>query len=140
GHCRTDVRCTCRANLVGVRRSAASPLRSSEEWSSPSSFQGYRRAHEQVMSVRTETVPRAAKELRMKFRFLTLVALTGFVSLAICLASSPAVMSAEKNCAADADKEFSLPNGFCATIFADKVGHARQLAVTPDGTVYVNTW
>ena len=49
-------------------------------------------------------------------------------------------MSEEKNCTADADKELSLPNGFCATIFADKVGHARQLAVTPDGTVYVNTW
>ncbi|MGC2340155.1 MAG: glucose dehydrogenase, partial [Methyloceanibacter sp.] len=49
-------------------------------------------------------------------------------------------MSEEKNCAADADKELSLPNGFCATIFADKVGHARQLAVAPDGTVYVNTW
>ena len=38
------------------------------------------------------------------------------------------------------DKELSLPSGFCATIFADKVGHARQLAVAPDGTVYVNTW
>ncbi len=31
---------------------SASPLRSGEEWSSPSSFQGYRRAHEQVMSAR----------------------------------------------------------------------------------------
>src|SRR5215468_6862709 len=34
----------------------------------------------------------------------------------------------------------SLPKGFCATIFADKIGHARQLAVAPDGIVYVNTW
>ncbi|PNG27157.1 PQQ-dependent sugar dehydrogenase [Methylocella silvestris] len=34
----------------------------------------------------------------------------------------------------------SLPRGFCATIFADNIGHARQLAVAPDGTVYVNTW
>ena len=76
----------------------------------------------------------------MKFRSLTLIALTGFVSLAISLASSAAVMSEEKNCAADADKELSLPTGFCATIFADKVGHARQLAVASDGTVYVNTW
>ena len=31
----------------------------------------------------------------------------------------------------------SLPKGFCATIFADNVGHARQLVVAPDGTVYV---
>ncbi len=34
----------------------------------------------------------------------------------------------------------SLPKGFCATVFADKLGHARQMAVGKDGTVYVNTW
>ena len=34
----------------------------------------------------------------------------------------------------------SLPTGFCATLFADKLGHARHLAVAADGTVYVNTW
>ena len=34
----------------------------------------------------------------------------------------------------------TLPKGFCATIFADGIGHARQLAVAPGGTVYVNTW
>lgn len=34
----------------------------------------------------------------------------------------------------------SLPKGFCATIFAAHVGHARHLAVGKDGTVYVNTW
>jgi len=33
-----------------------------------------------------------------------------------------------------------LPSGFCATVFADDLGHARHLAVSPDGTVYVNTW
>jgi glucose/arabinose dehydrogenase/cytochrome c5 len=34
----------------------------------------------------------------------------------------------------------TLPNGFCATIFADGIGHARQMAFAPDGTLYVNTW
>jgi glucose/arabinose dehydrogenase len=34
----------------------------------------------------------------------------------------------------------TLPKGFCATIFADNIGHARQLVVAPDGTVFVNTW
>jgi len=34
----------------------------------------------------------------------------------------------------------TLPKGFCATIFADGIGHARQLAVAPSGTIYVNTW
>ena len=33
-----------------------------------------------------------------------------------------------------------LPPGFCATIFAHGIGHARHLIVAPDGTVYVNTW
>lgn len=34
----------------------------------------------------------------------------------------------------------TLPQGFCATVFADGIGHARQLVVTPNGTIYVNTW
>ncbi|MGH8211348.1 MAG: PQQ-dependent sugar dehydrogenase [Steroidobacteraceae bacterium] len=33
-----------------------------------------------------------------------------------------------------------VPHGFCATVFADKVGHARHLVVAPNGVVYVNTW
>lgn len=34
----------------------------------------------------------------------------------------------------------SLPEGFCASVFADGIGHARQMALAPDGTLYVNTW
>ncbi len=34
----------------------------------------------------------------------------------------------------------TLSPGFCATVFADKIGHARHLAVAPNGVVYVNTW
>jgi glucose/arabinose dehydrogenase len=48
-------------------------------------------------------------------------------------------MSAEKDCP-ETDAGIALPKGFCATIFADKIGHARHLVVAPDGTVYVNTW
>jgi glucose/arabinose dehydrogenase/mono/diheme cytochrome c family protein len=33
-----------------------------------------------------------------------------------------------------------LPPGFCASIFADGIGHARHLVVAPNGVVYVNTW
>jgi glucose/arabinose dehydrogenase/cytochrome c5 len=33
-----------------------------------------------------------------------------------------------------------LPAGFCATVFADGIGHARHLVVAPSGVVYVNTW
>ena len=34
----------------------------------------------------------------------------------------------------------TLPAGFCATVFADNIGHARHLVVAPNGAVYVNTW
>jgi glucose/arabinose dehydrogenase/mono/diheme cytochrome c family protein len=34
----------------------------------------------------------------------------------------------------------TLSPGFCATIFADKLGHPRHMAVAADGTVYVNSW
>jgi glucose/arabinose dehydrogenase/mono/diheme cytochrome c family protein len=33
-----------------------------------------------------------------------------------------------------------LSPGFCATVFADKIGHARHLVVAPNGVVYVNNW
>jgi glucose/arabinose dehydrogenase/mono/diheme cytochrome c family protein len=38
------------------------------------------------------------------------------------------------------DSGLKLPPGFCATIFADGIGHARHLVVAPSGVVYVNTW
>lgn len=34
----------------------------------------------------------------------------------------------------------TLAPGFCASVFADNIGHARHLAVSPSGVVYVNTW
>jgi glucose/arabinose dehydrogenase len=40
-------------------------------------------------------------------------------------------------CSAD-NAGLTLPKGFCATVFADGLGQARQLAVAADGTVYVN--
>jgi glucose/arabinose dehydrogenase/cytochrome c5 len=38
------------------------------------------------------------------------------------------------------DPGITLPPGFCATVFADNLGHARHLTVTSNGVVYVNTW
>jgi hypothetical protein len=34
-----------------------------------------------------------------------------------------------------ADTGITLPGGVLRTIFADKVGHARQMVVAPDGTL-----
>ncbi|MGO9804440.1 MAG: PQQ-dependent sugar dehydrogenase [Steroidobacteraceae bacterium] len=38
------------------------------------------------------------------------------------------------------DAGLKLPPGFCATAFAEKLGHTRHLVVAPNGVVYVNTW
>src|SRR6202166_3578176 len=53
--------------------------------------------------------------------------------------SPPAVPQSSGACP-QSDSGLKLPAGFCATIFADGIGHARHLVVAPDGVVYVNTW
>jgi glucose/arabinose dehydrogenase/mono/diheme cytochrome c family protein len=45
----------------------------------------------------------------------------------------------QPRCAGDSGG-LTLPQGFCATVFADKLGHARHLVVAQNGVVYVNTW
>src|SRR5438046_5299557 len=44
-----------------------------------------------------------------------------------------------EGCAND-DSGLKLPPGFCASVFADSVGHARHMVVGPNGVLYVNTW
>jgi len=38
------------------------------------------------------------------------------------------------------DAGLRLARGFCATIFADDLGHPRQMVMAPNGVLYVNTW
>src|SRR4030081_3246986 len=54
-------------------------------------------------------------------------------------AAPPAAAAAGSACAGD-NGGIVLSPGFCATVFADKIGHARHLVVAPNGVVYVNTW
>jgi glucose/arabinose dehydrogenase len=42
-------------------------------------------------------------------------------------------------CAGD-NGGITLPPGFCASVFADTIGHVRHIVVAPNGDVYVNTW
>src|SRR6202161_4032741 len=53
-------------------------------------------------------------------------------------AETPAARSAPA-CPAG-DTGITLSPGFCATIFADNLGHVRHLVVAPDGTLYANSW
>jgi glucose/arabinose dehydrogenase/mono/diheme cytochrome c family protein len=50
-------------------------------------------------------------------------------------AQVPAVAACPAN-----DSGLTVPAGFCATVFADGIGHARHMAVAANGVVYVNPW
>jgi hypothetical protein len=52
---------------------------------------------------------------------------------------SSAAPPTQRSCQGDSGS-LMLPAGFCATVFADNIGHARHMAVADDGTLYVNTW
>lgn len=54
-------------------------------------------------------------------------------------AAAPGGRTAAAACAPD-NGGLTLPQGFCATVFADSIGHARHIVVAPNGVVYVNTW
>jgi hypothetical protein len=58
---------------------------------------------------------------------------------AFAQSSAIAAPAASVACPSD-DTGLRLPAGFCASIFADGIGHARHLVVAPNGVVYVNTW
>lgn len=51
-------------------------------------------------------------------------------------ASAPDAPASQQACAAD-NGGITLPAGFCASVFADGLGRARHMAVTPSGDVYV---
>jgi glucose/arabinose dehydrogenase/mono/diheme cytochrome c family protein len=54
-------------------------------------------------------------------------------------AAPPAMSATAAGCSGD-NGGIVLSPGFCATVFADNIGHARHLVVAPNGVVYVNTW
>jgi glucose/arabinose dehydrogenase/mono/diheme cytochrome c family protein len=53
--------------------------------------------------------------------------------------TTPVAQAAALDCPVK-ETGITLSPGFCATIFADNLGHVRHITVAPDGTVYVNTW
>jgi glucose/arabinose dehydrogenase/mono/diheme cytochrome c family protein len=53
--------------------------------------------------------------------------------------SAPTGASGSAECHGD-NGGITLAPGFCASIFADKIGHARHMVVAPNGVLYVNTW
>jgi glucose/arabinose dehydrogenase/mono/diheme cytochrome c family protein len=71
-----------------------------------------------------------------------------FCSVGLCIAgltasaqNSPGASQETGHASCPGDEtQLTLPSGFCGTIFADGIGHARHMVVAPNGVVYVNTW
>jgi len=75
------------------------------------------------------------------------IVLTGTVLAGLSLTTRPSDAQVTREAATAGSGVCVGDNGgitlsprFCATVFADKLGHARHLAVAPNGVVYVNTW
>src|SRR3984957_13421725 len=78
---------------------------------------------------------------RSQHRFIcrTVLAASAFCSLALALPAVGLAADAAPGKCAD-DSGLTLPAGFCASLFADGIGHARHMVVAEGGVVYVNTW
>ena len=66
--------------------------------------------------------------------------MNGFAVIGVCLCGSVASAQMKPDACPGDDTGLRLPAGFCATLFADAIGHARHLVVAANGVVYVNTW
>src|SRR2546425_6446198 len=89
-----------------------------------------------VMRDHLPTCGRTAPLAALPFLIIALLLATGSSSAAQERHTAPARTEA----CADDNSGITLPPGFCATVFADNIGHARHLVVAPNGVVYVNTW
>jgi len=58
---------------------------------------------------------------------------------ALAPSGSQAVAAEAEACTGD-NGGITLSPGFCATVFADNIGHVRHMVVAPNGALYVNTW
>jgi len=80
-------------------------------------------------------LPSAIRETRQAI--LSIVLLTAAILTIGCTSSDKRASTPTPPCDHGG---LTLPGGFCATVFADSIGHPRHLAVSSNGTVYVNTW
>src|SRR5256885_5760695 len=81
---------------------------------------------------------RIADSLSRRFLYAGLI--LGLVLATGAFLARQAKPATTKQVCADDNGGITLSRGFCATVFADNIGHARHLVVAPNGVVYVNTW
>jgi glucose/arabinose dehydrogenase/mono/diheme cytochrome c family protein len=84
---------------------------------------------------------RSLRPYRLRLPVVVVLGTWFVCSLMVSAQSQPIPSKKTKtgSCAHD-DSGLRLPAGFCATVFAEEIGHARHLVVSPSGVVYVNTW
>jgi glucose/arabinose dehydrogenase len=74
------------------------------------------------------------------FTILATTALGGMALMTACHGSAQKALAPAAQTCNLPETGLTLPPGFCATVYADHLGHARHMAMTADGTLYVNTW
>ena len=84
----------------------------------------------------TTTTPRRSHQQKALRLAIAATLLTG---AAFTMPHAEAAAPQTTSCPGD-NGGLTLSPGFCATVFADNIGHARHMTVAADGTVYVNTW
>jgi len=82
----------------------------------------------------------------LRRRAMVAMSVAATAAAAVLIAAGPRVAAQSKPtgaasaaCAGD-NGGITLPPGFCATVFADHLGHARQMVFAPNGVLYVNSW
>jgi glucose/arabinose dehydrogenase/mono/diheme cytochrome c family protein len=88
-------------------------------------------------------MPNSPKNKSLLSAVVTIVAIAAIcVGITLARAHNQPTRAAEAKTQAcpNDDSGLQLPAGFCATIFADELGHARHMVVSPSGVLYVNTW
>jgi glucose/arabinose dehydrogenase/mono/diheme cytochrome c family protein len=105
---------------------------------------------EQKVASEPAMIDRAVCHIRQRASIARLAAASLFVIAIALIAAAPVCVAQSSQNTAAAQQQtggcaagnggITLSPGFCATVFADNLGHARQMAFGPNGVLYVNTW
>ena len=74
------------------------------------------------------------------------LSVASFFATLMLLAAAPSAYAqsnpsgAQADACAGNDSGITLSPGFCASVFADNLGHVRHMVFGPNGVLYVNTW
>src|ERR1700756_2243939 len=85
-------------------------------------------------------MPLSNSQKTLLFAVVALAAMCMVSSLAPAHKPSNSAREAKVQACPNDDSGLTLPAGFCATVFAEGIGHARHMVVSPSGVLYVNTW